>query len=180
MLDRKKVNSACESALEQISEGNISALSVIYEHLGRMILSVACSVLTDPTEAEDVLQDTLCQVVASCTRYEKNTNPRAWILGIARNLALTRAKQRTRTLPLDETVMSRDDTPSTDLRIDLEKALLRLEDHEREVVILRLETGLSHREIARITGLSVSCVQKRYRRALARLRCYLSPKGGAK
>ncbi len=179
MFDRKNVNSACESALKQLSEGDISALSVIYEKLGRMILSVACSVLTDQTEAEDVLQDTLCQVVSSCARYEKNTNPRAWVLGIARNLALSRAKQRTRTLPLDDSMATRDDTRRSDLKMDLEKALLRLNDEEREIIVLRLETGLSHREIARITELSVSCVQKRYRRALSRLRGYLSQQGGA-
>lgn len=176
MLGKYIENSACENALRRIAEGDTEALSVVYEKMGRMIISVASSVLCDRVEAEDILQDTMCEIVKSCCRYQKNTNARAWILAIARNLALTRAKQRSRVCEIDENISCIDEISNVVLRLDLESALAKLSDEDREIVCLRLETGLSHREISGITGLSAAAVQKRYRRALARLRGYLSPK----
>lgn len=166
--------SICENALMRIAEGDTEALSVIYEKMGRMILSVANSVLCDRTEAEDVLQDTMCEIAKSCTRYQKNTNARAWILAIARNLALTRAKQRAKICQLDENISASDDISNAIIRLDLDSALSKLSDSDREILCLRLETELSYKEISQLTGLTVAAAQKRYRRALDRLRANLS------
>ena len=167
--------SVFEDAIARIAEGDTEALSVIYEKMGRMIMAVANSVLCDRIEAEDVLQDTMCEIVKSCTRYQKNTNARAWILAIARNLALTRAKQRSKICELDENISASDDISNAIIKIDLDSALSKLSVSDREILCLRLETELSYKEISQLTGLTVHAAQKRYRRALDRLRNYLSP-----
>jgi len=53
---------------------------------------------------------------------------------------------------------------------ELERALNRLADDEREVVLLKTMDELTFREIARVTGEPLHTVASRYRRALAKLR----------
>jgi RNA polymerase sigma-70 factor (ECF subfamily) len=53
------------------------------------------------------------------------------------------------------------------------RALSRLPDDQREVVILKIYQGLSFSEIAAICGSSVNTAASRYRYALAKLRRHL-------
>lgn len=174
MFDRQIDNSVCDKALCELSKGNIHALSVIYDRLGRLILSVAFSILGNPADAEDVLQDTLCDIVSGASGYQKGTNARAWVLAVARNIALTKAKQKTRFEDLSDEIPSGDDFSASDDRMLLEQALNRLAPDDRQIVCMKLEAGLTHKEIALITGLSRACVEKRYSRAVSELRTYLS------
>jgi len=54
--------------------------------------------------------------------------------------------------------------------LDVERALRRLPDHQREVVELHLVEGFSFREIGRMTGVSIWTATGRYRLAVGRLR----------
>ncbi|PYS94022.1 MAG: hypothetical protein DMF50_12865, partial [Acidobacteria bacterium] len=62
--------------------------------------------------------------------------------------------------------------------LDLRRALLRVPREARVLVALRYVDGLSHRELARIRGISVNTVKSQLARARSILRAALAEGGG--
>ncbi|HHT53518.1 MAG TPA: hypothetical protein GX011_01100 [Clostridiales bacterium] len=93
MLSTKvSLNSACDSALGRLASGDMDALEIIYDKLGRRIFLMALSILRDPHGAEDIMQQTFLKITEAAGAYTKGTNATAWILTTARNLSLTSVK----------------------------------------------------------------------------------------
>jgi RNA polymerase sigma-70 factor (ECF subfamily) len=139
----------------------------------------------DPAAAEDVVQDAMVRALDYFATF-RGENPRAWLLRIVRNVALTRIDQRARSReqPLDaepggahehladatpdpEQVLARTENMS-----QLERMLSTLPTDLRECVVLRELEEMSYRDIARVTGVPVGTVMSRLfrgRQALMRL-----------
>ena len=169
-MTQNKVNIVCEEAIMAISKGDREALSVVYDSMSRMIFSVALAVTGSTTDAEDVLQDTMIGIVQGAHSYQRGTNARAWILSIARNRAINLVKRRRVTVPLEE--VTHLTVPPEGMAEDLAFAelLSPLSEDERQMVLLRLHWELPYREIARILGIGVPAAQKRFQRALKKLK----------
>ena len=105
----------------------------------------------------------------------------AWILTIARNLALDKVRSR----PAGE--LSLQDEWIADARADfaetaLDRLVLRtvlqmLTEEERQIVILHSVERLKHREIAKLLGIPLGTVLSKYRRSLSKLRNILEEEG---
>ena len=96
----------------------------------------------------------------------------AWILTITRNLAyqrLRRAKRETAAEDIHEEADHAILSEETENKMILETALKTLGEEERQIVMLHAVSGLKHREIAALLGLSLPTTLSRYHRALAKL-----------
>lgn len=90
-----------DALILRIAQGDTAALEVLYRQTSSSIYGFALSILRDPVAAEDVMQDTFVSVMQSAPGYQPSGKPMAWLLTIARNLALMRcAGQKVRTCPL--------------------------------------------------------------------------------
>ena len=129
--------------------------------------------------AEDITQD----VFVGLLRYPDRFDPargtlRAFLLGIARNLALRHWRAEHRFEPLD------DEQPGVAEPVDLERgevgdivgrAVRALRPLQREVVILAEYEGLTLAEVARAVDADVGTVKSRLHRARESLRRTLAP-----
>ena len=101
----------------------------------------------------------------------------AWILTIARNLALTKLRRDGRHVELDEAQWEAipADAPNVapEDRCLLQTALAALSDEERQVVLLHALTGLKHQEIAALLEMPLATVLSKYHRALKKLRAFM-------
>lgn len=165
---------ACEHALRRIAQGDMDGLETIYDKLGRRIYLLAYSILGDTHAAEDVLQDTLIRISEGAHALRDGGNAIAYILTTTRNLSIDALRKRRREIPQEELIgigsdMREEicDTPFSKL-----EALCILDEEERQIVTLKIEGGLKHREIAPILGISQAACEKRYRRALEKLKRY--------
>ena len=165
---------AADRALRQLAEGDQNALAILHEQLGRKIYLLALSILRDPHAAEDILQDTWLRLARGAARhYTPDTNPEAFILTVARNLALTALTHRARELPseiaeeAEPHLTSPESEPMSALPV-----LDTLDTEERQIVLLRLEYGMKHRDIAALLGISTAACEKKYSRAAAKMRAY--------
>lgn len=98
----------------------------------------------------------------------------AWILTITRNLCLMKLRERQKTAGLpredwERYLDSREEITPED-RLVLTQCMRRLNDQERQIVVLHAVSGFKHREIAELMELPVSTVLSKYRRALKKLR----------
>ena len=170
---RTRDDARCNAALAALAKGDKGGLDVIYRTYGRMILSAAYQIVGTTEDAEDVLQDTLIEILMDARLYRPRTNPRAWVLTVTRHTALDAVRKRSRrtTLPMEDTAMTIPAPPDAEGDFaalwDL-LAVLTLE--ERELVVLRLYHTLPYTEISEALHISVAAAQKRYQRAIDKLK----------
>lgn len=162
-------NQQCDRALCRLADGDMSALEDIYHILGRRIYMLALSILRDTHAAEDIMQDTFVKLAAEARAYRRGSNAIAFILTITRNLAINLHNRRRRECPTDTIPdIAEPDSPS----LAALEALTLLDETERQIVVMKLDCGMKHKQIAQIVGLSEDACQKRYRRALEKLKPY--------
>lgn len=159
---------------ERRDNGEPVGLAELYELMGRAIFTTAYVITGHREDAEDILQDTLVEIYQDARFYRPRTNPRAWVLTVTRHTALDAVRKRTRhaTAPLD-TAEALPTPPDAHEELSaLWDLLAVLSPEERELVVLRLYHGLSHGEIAETLRISTAAAQKRYRRAIDKLRAH--------
>lgn len=162
---------ACDRALRRLAEGDMDALETIYHKLGRKIFMTAFSVLGDTHAAEDIMQDTFVRLAASAGGYREGSNAVAYILTVTRNLAITALEKRKREYPAEE-IFGSDAAEEESLPLRELEALRTLTEDDRQIVILKLDAGMKHRDIAALLGITPAACEKRYQRALERLKAY--------
>lgn len=121
--------------------------------------------LRDAEEADEVAQETLLRAYVSWIDIA-DYGPQ-WVSRVATNLALTRLRKR-RPLPIDTPSPKGDST--SEVKIDLDRALGRLPLRQRQVTLLRLVSDLPEREVAELLGISPGAVKRHLHRAIQRLR----------
>ncbi len=169
-----------ERLLPLVGQGDSEAFEVLYRSTEKAVYALALSILRNPHDAEDIVQETYLKVRAAAHLYVPQGKPLAWLFTITKNLCrdLLRGQSRTEAAPdgaEDDLRFSYVSDPTD--RLVLEAALKALGEEERQVVLLHAASGLKHREIARNLGLPLSTVLSRYSRALKKLQRYLTEEG---
>jgi putative glutamine amidotransferase len=121
----------------------------------------------DPETAADLCQETFVRAWRRAPRDVSADHQRGWLHRTASNLALDELRRRKLRdhAVLDE---NRDRDPrATDEteRLHSRDAMARLAPHERMVLLLRFDAGLSHREIGLLLDVSEEAARKRVERA---------------
>jgi RNA polymerase sigma-70 factor (ECF subfamily) len=134
----------------------------------------AISLSRNVHQADDLLQDTLLKAWANSDSFTPGTNLRAWLFTILRNTYYSAHRRGGREVQDSEGVYaSRVATPpSQESAVDLadfRKALDKLSDDQREVLIMVGASGFSYEETAEICGVAIGTVKSRVNRARVRL-----------
>jgi RNA polymerase sigma-70 factor (ECF subfamily) len=147
------------------------------------LVGYACSILGDPDRARDVVQDTFIRLWdQDPARVAENLKP--WLYTVCRNRALDVLRRHRRVVELDELSLERQEEESPDPRerlatreatTEILRFVERLPANQREVIRLKFQADLSYKEIAEMTGLSVTNVGFLLHTALKRLRTLLEP-----
>lgn len=143
---------------------------------GPVLLRAARSLTANPSDAEDLLQTALTKTYVAWERIEDH---RALDGYVRRALLNTRTSQwRKRKvdefacdeLPEQETVPGPDPAEQQTLHDAMWRAVLKLPDRQRAMVVLRYYEDLSEAQTAEVLGVSVGTVKSAVSRALGKLR----------
>lgn len=119
--------------------------------------------------AEDLTQETFLAVLRGAKRYEPRASVRTYLFAIAFRLLLAeRRKPRYQMDGVERSVI-----PATDQGIWIREALARLDESEREILMLREYEQLSYDEIATLLRVPVNTVRSRLFRSRMALRALL-------
>jgi RNA polymerase sigma-70 factor (ECF subfamily) len=160
-------------AILRAKEGDRDALRFLYVRYADNIYGYVRSIVRDEYEAEDITQHLFSKLSFALSRYEPRSVPfAAWILRVARNLALDHIRAK-RAIPCEEVrpVDSVADDFSFERSRALRDALDALPPDQRQVLILRHVVGMTPGEIARSLGKtegSIHGLHHRGRRTLQR------------
>ena len=141
----------------------------------------------DPTEAEDLVQETYAKALRGFPSFQPGTNFRAWIYRILRNTFLTSRTglKATAMVPLDaedaDELPGGPETPETVFISNSEQQLLQealeaLPVHFREILLLCEAEEMSYQEISETLSIPIGTVMSRLSRARKALREILQPK----
>jgi RNA polymerase sigma-70 factor (sigma-E family) len=143
---------------------------------GPGLLRTARSLTANPSDAEDLLQTALTKTYVAWERIEDH---RALDGYVRRALVNTRTSQwRKRKvdefacdeLPEQETAPAPDPAEQQSLHDAMWRAVLRLPDRQRAMVVLRYYEDLSEAQTAEVLGVSIGTVKSAVSRALGKLR----------
>ncbi len=151
--------------------GDIDALKRLYEALRSPVFLLAKTLLGDAALAEDILQETFIRVYEHARTYRPGTHPKAWVMRIARNLAISALRKRRWEKPAEEAVIDAAACVPPDA-LALDEALGTLGRMERQIVVLGVVADLTHREIAQVLSIPYGSVSFRHKKAMEKLRVY--------
>ncbi len=160
-------------AVARAKSGDDDAIRFLYLRYKDNVYGYVLSILRDAHEAEDVTQTVFVKLISVIHKYEPRHVPfTAWILRVARNVALDSLRQRRPMMPCEEVRESSRpaDDVSHDRRWGLKQALETLPEDQRHVVVLRHLVGLSPGEIADHMGRTESSIHGLHHRARLALR----------
>jgi RNA polymerase sigma-70 factor (sigma-E family) len=153
-----------------------SSFSSYVRARGPVLLRTARSLTANPSDAEDLLQTALTKTYVAWERIEDH---RALDGYVRRALLNTRTSQwRKRKvdefacdeLPEPETVPTPDPAEQQVLHDAMWRAVMKLPDRQRAMVVLRYYEDLSEAQTAEVLGVSVGTVKSAVSRALGKLR----------
>ena len=161
--------------------GDQAALGSLYRRHAR---AAYCFVrrVARPDEAEDVVQATFVRIAEIASTFDsRSDSARAWILGVAYRVAGERRRKLARLRPVLTALGVRDACrsiePAAHRTIDLGKALDRLSEGKRSVLLLTQVQGFSAEEVASLMDLPVGTVWTRLHHARRELREVLDEPG---
>ncbi len=166
-----------DRCLARMAQSDTGALGRLYELTSEAVYGYALSILKNAHDAEDVMQETFVRAHLGAGQYRSSGKPTAWLLRIARNLALMKLREGRRTVSMspEDWMAEFADRPefTSEDAMTLTQLMDALTDEEREIVSLHALTGLKHREIAELMDLSLPTVLSKYHRALKKLKSTL-------
>jgi RNA polymerase sigma factor (sigma-70 family) len=127
-------------------------------------------VLGHPHDAEDATQETFLAVFREREKLQAADSPRAWILTVARNTAVSLFRSRRRATPIVEGLAEAAPIEEPVDRNRLHVALAGLPEDDRHLLQMRFLENKSAEEMAAATGRNRGALATALCRALQRLR----------
>lgn len=162
--------------------------NLVLEHVD-MLYAVALRLTRNPTEAEDLTQNTLVKALRFHDKFKEGTYIKAWLLTILRNTFINEYRRRARRPQLVElsgTEPEKDISPDPEIPLDIKEGrredLMELLDDEvkealdsipedfRQAVIMADLEDRSYKEIADYMGCPLGTVMSRLYRGRKLLR----------
>jgi RNA polymerase sigma-70 factor (ECF subfamily) len=166
-----------------IVAGDQAAFARLYDRLGNVLYALACRLLNDAKEAEDLLQEVFTHIWTKASQYnpEKGTLF-SWSVTILRSRAIDRIRKRNLSgsvlagadpFAVAEQVVDNESANEPlfrERRKMIREAISKLPAEQREVIELAFFEGLTHQDVAVRLSLPLGTIKARIRRGLLRLR----------
>ena len=153
----------------------------IKDHEGSL-LRYALSFVSNVETARDIVQETFLRL---CRQQHQNVQPKLaqWLFTVCRNRAIDIQRKEKHMRPATDFIIGdqvaegaspESELDRTETKAHLWKQVATLPERQQEVLRLKFSGGLSYREIAGVTGMTVSNVGVTLHTAIAKLRIHMS------
>ncbi len=178
--------------VQQFIDGDQNSLEILINRHKKRVYTYILLIVKSPQLAEDIFQDTFIKVIKSLRRgkYQDKGKFVSWVLRISHNLVIDyyRKQKYQNTVSNDDNDydllnsknLAEDNVEDVLVQDQIMKHVRLLVDHlpddQRNVVYLRHYCGLSFKEIADQTGVSINTALGRMRYALINMRRMIEEK----
>jgi RNA polymerase sigma factor (sigma-70 family) len=146
---------------------------LVRRHEVRIVTLLRRLTAGDRALADDLAQETFLAAFRHLARFRGDSTLATWLVRIAVRQYLSEARKR-RPEPVEDLGDDEaSDAADIDLRIDLDRGLTHIRDEQRLALVLAHEHGMTHAEIAELTGWPLGTVKTHANRGRAALRAQL-------
>jgi RNA polymerase sigma-70 factor (ECF subfamily) len=169
--------------LRRVAKQDRDAFAEFYDRHSTLLFSVACKILNDQTDAEDVVQETFVQIWEKAINFDpKLGKASSWAATMARNKSIDRIRALQRRTRLAEEAGSEmaianecDATVNEavhghDKAKVIQTAIVTLPAEQRQAIELAYFSGLTQNEISEKLKQPLGTIKARIRRGLLKLR----------
>ncbi len=171
---------ALDELAARVAEGDRESFNALYTATVNEVYRYLRSQSGNETVAEDLAANVFLKAWKSAASYRTGSKSyRRWLFAIAKNELVDYWRQARHSIPVDgmeiadESLGAAFDGPGVD-RGRVNRALLALTAEQREVVVLRFFSELSHAEIGKVLGKREGAVRAQLLRALRQMRKVLN------
>jgi RNA polymerase sigma-70 factor, ECF subfamily len=167
--------------IEQWKAGNSRAATEIVRRHADALARFATSA-GERDDIEELVQDTFVRAFSSLDAFRGESSLRTWLFTIERRLMLDRrrAEKRERdVVPIEASEIATeydalDGVVAQETTIRVRRAVSALSPMQREVFTMRVEQGLSYRDIATILGTTEGAARVHYHNAIVAVKEFLN------
>ena len=133
----------------------------------------------NPSEADDLVQESLTRVISNRLRLGGVRNLRSYLFRVARNAHIDNAKRQrsAEIIPLDHVAATLQTAPTQTEHMEmreLDEALAHLPEEQRQVILLVAYEGVSYRDAADILDVPIGTIMSRLSRGREALKSRLN------
>jgi len=163
--------------------GDASALDDLIRRHHGLAYRVALGIVRDSDLAQDVVQDAFVKAMRALKTFRGDAPFKSWMMTIVSNQARTALRSQGRRQESGLDVVAPIATKETSVddgvvhRSEAERArefIARLPDKQRLAVMLRIDEGLSFREVAEATGSTEGSARVNYHHGITKLRTWMT------
>src|SRR5215472_7283749 len=162
--------------LISVRRGDEHAMASLFDRYSKVVYSVALRVLRDPASAEDILQEVFMQIWRSPEGFIAfRGSLGGWLTVVARNRSIDALRRKRPSETIDDLSVASQYNLANEAERNMmvERArgvLAKLPVEQRKTLEMAFFDGLTHTEIAEMTGDPLGTVKTRIRSALMALR----------
>ena len=158
-------------------QGDRAAVEALYQRHADRVYSVVRRLAADDAQADDWAQEAWLRAIRALPTFRGHSLFSTWLHRIAVNCALygrrRRERLRSREVELPEAIAGERSEPQPVLRLRLERAMARLPEGMRRVLVLHDVEGYTHEEIAEMCGVAPGTCKSQLFKARAKMRAML-------
>lgn len=156
--------------VRSLKDNNLEMFDRFYDLTKKQVYFAIMSILKNRESTEDIMQDTYMRFLNNIDKYKESTNVIAFLVTIARNLAINLYNRNKKEIKYD--FSKYEDTYVNDTKDNslMEVVYETLEGDELEVFILHVIDDLKHREIAKIMKKPLGTITWMYNKAVKKLK----------
>jgi RNA polymerase sigma-70 factor, ECF subfamily len=164
------------SLLALVQTGDDHAMASLFDRYSKVVYSVALRVLRDPASAEDVLQEVFMQIWRNPDSFSAARGSLGgWLAIVSRNRSIDALRRKRPSTNVDDVVLASPYNLAAEAERNslMERArtvIHQLPVAQRKTLEMAFFDGLTHSEIAEMTGDPLGTVKTRIRSALVTLR----------
>ncbi len=170
-----------ELLVARARQGEVGAFEGLYRRHCRRVYALCRRLVGDPGVAEDLCQEAFVRAWQGLPSFRGSSAFSTWLHRLAVNVALGHLRARSRRegrgafADADEVAESLAAPAAPGETLDLERAIDRLPERARTVLVLHDVEGYRHDEIAALAGMAVGTSKAHLNRARRLVREALSP-----
>ena len=169
------------SLLALVQSGDEQAMASIFDRYSKVVYSVALRVLRDPAAAEDILQEIFMQIWRNPDSFTAARGSLGgWLAVVSRNRSIDTLRRKRPTDSVDDVILASpynlaNEAERNSLMERARSVIVKLPSEQRKTLEMAFFDGLTHSEIAEMTGDPLGTVKTRIRSALLTLRKAFQP-----
>jgi len=162
--------------LARVQRGDEQAMAMLFDRYSKIVYSVALRVLRDAASAEDILQEIFMQIWRNPAGFVTTRGSLGgWLAVVTRNRSIDTLRRKKPTEQVEEMQLpaAGNLADESERNLMMEKArvvIAQLPAEQRKTLEMAFFDGLTHSEIAEMTGDPLGTVKTRIRSALLTLR----------